>query len=61
MAESWAFKAWLAAFFDSPEPSERATERIRTYDMTANRVKDHRTGRMAPVAPVLDGNLDLVR
>jgi len=34
--------------------------RIRTYNFQRNEVKDHRTGKIAPLDKVLDGNLNLI-
>jgi len=35
--------------------------RIRTYNFQRNEVKDHRTGKIAPLNKVLDGDLDLLK
>ena len=39
---------------------ERITERIRTYHSIRGEVKDHRTGKIAPLDKVLDGEIDLL-
>jgi protein subunit release factor A len=61
MAESNIYRIWVASHFDTPEDAPKPSERIRTYNLVDNWAKDHRTGKRAPVALVLDGNLDLLR
>jgi len=36
-------------------------ERIKTYNFKTNTVKDHRTGKVANLQKILDGNLDLLK
>lgn len=56
MAKSRAFQAWIRRL-DPEKPVTISTERVRTYNLIDNYVKDHRTGhRTDQVQAVLDGD-----
>lgn len=62
MGESLTFRAWARSLCDLEIPPSRSSERVRTYNLVDNRVKDHRTGRSSTrVREVLGGDLDLIR
>jgi peptide chain release factor 1 len=46
---------WL---FDRERVNHRQTTIVRTYDEKRNEVRDHRTGDVAPMDQVLDGDLE---
>lgn len=53
----------VAAAIRMQEYREAALEngRVRTYDFTQGVVRDHRTGKVAPLKKVLNGQLDLLK
>lgn len=60
MAQTPQFQRWALGSEETPEG--RSTSRVRTYNIPAQRVTDHRTGKTSTkVAAILDGDLDLIR
>jgi protein subunit release factor A len=61
MAETNEFNVWVRSKTNDLPPA-RSMERVRTYNLIDNYVKDHRTKRTSKsVRRVLDGDLDQIR
>ena len=56
-----ALKEKLEELNEKRREAIKKNGRIRTYNFQRNEVKDHRTGKIAPLNKVLDGNLDLLK
>lgn len=54
-------KAKLEELNKERKESIEKAGRIKTYNAQRNEVKDHRTGKVAPMDKVLNGDLDLLK
>jgi peptide chain release factor 1 len=50
----------LIALNDKRREAIQSVGRIRTYNFQRNEVKDHRTGKIAPLDKVLNGEIELL-
>jgi len=50
----------LIALNDKRREAIQSAGRIRTYNFQRNEVKDHRTGKVAPLNKVLNGEIELL-
>jgi len=50
----------LIALNDKRREAIQSAGRIRTYNFQRNEVKDHRTGKVAPLDKVLNGEIELL-